>query len=91
MELLVTALVIALLVYALERNHHRHPAPRLTGSTDIPDRDADRLTTDLLASRTFPSRESYVPVARVVRSRTSRPLRRESPAHQRGMHCRVQT
>jgi len=70
MELVVTAIVIALLVYALERNHHRHPAPHLAGSTDIQDRDAERLTTDLLASPTLPSRESDVPVTRVRRSRT---------------------
>ncbi|HEX2131406.1 MAG TPA: hypothetical protein VHH15_07575 [Actinophytocola sp.] len=48
MELLVTAAVLALLIYALERNHHRHPSPHLSGSTDIHDRDADRLTTELL-------------------------------------------
>jgi hypothetical protein len=45
MELLIATAVIALLVYGLQ--HNTHPNPHLAGSTDITDRDQDRLTTDL--------------------------------------------
>jgi len=33
MEAIIVAAVIALVIYALERNHRKHPAPRLFGST----------------------------------------------------------
>jgi hypothetical protein len=49
MELLIVALIIALVVYGLERNNSRQAThPHLTGSTDIQDRDQERLSTDLL-------------------------------------------
>lgn len=49
MELLITALVIALLIYGLEHNRNRQsrPGPRLAGSTDIIDRDTERITNEL--------------------------------------------
>jgi len=48
MELLIATAVIALLLYGLQHNTHPHyPNPHLAGSTDITDRDQDRLTTDL--------------------------------------------
>jgi len=51
MELLVTAVIIALVVYGLERNRARQsqPHPHLAGSTDIQDRDTERITSELLA------------------------------------------
>jgi hypothetical protein len=48
MELLITALVIGLLVYGLERNRTSTPASGLAGSTDVQDRDTERVTHDLL-------------------------------------------
>jgi hypothetical protein len=49
MELLVTALIVGFVIYGLERNNTRPTDhPHLTGSTDIQDRDQERLTTDLL-------------------------------------------
>ncbi len=51
MELLITAAVIALVVYGLERNRLRHttgPRSPLAGSSDVVDRDTERITTDLL-------------------------------------------
>jgi hypothetical protein len=49
MELLVTALIVALIIYGLERNNTRQTThPHLAGSTDIQDRDQERTTTDLL-------------------------------------------
>ncbi|GAB3461906.1 hypothetical protein [Actinophytocola sediminis] len=50
MELLITAAVLALLIYGLERNKSHRPHT-LTGSTHIHDRDTERLTLDL---RTHP-------------------------------------
>jgi hypothetical protein len=47
MELLITALIVGFVIYGLERNNARHPVHHLTGSTDIQDRDQERLTTDL--------------------------------------------
>jgi len=50
MELLVIALIVALVVYGLNRNNERtHANPRLQGSTDVRNMDIERLTTDLLA------------------------------------------
>jgi hypothetical protein len=50
MELLVTAIIVALVIYGLERNKpHQLTHPHLHGSTDIQDRDQERTTTDLLA------------------------------------------
>ncbi len=50
MELLVTAIIVTLVIYGLERNNSRqpNPHPHLTGSTDIQDRDQERITTELL-------------------------------------------
>ena len=41
--------VVALLVWALERAHRRgpQPRPRLAGSSDVLDRDAERVRADL--------------------------------------------
>jgi hypothetical protein len=38
-----------LLIWGLERNHRRQPYPRppLAGSTDVRDRDAERIHTEL--------------------------------------------
>jgi hypothetical protein len=47
MELLITAIIIGLVIYGLERNN-RHTDPRLTGSNDIHDRDRERMSTELL-------------------------------------------
>jgi len=50
MELLVIAFIVALVVYGLERNNHRTKAQsRLHGSTDIQNRDNERITTELQA------------------------------------------
>ncbi|MGB3440061.1 MAG: hypothetical protein WBA97_15055 [Actinophytocola sp.] len=48
MELLVLIVIVALVVYGLERNNHHTPEhPHLHGSTDIQNRDKERTTTDL--------------------------------------------
>ncbi|WP_410667830.1 hypothetical protein [Amycolatopsis sp. cmx-4-68] len=48
MELLITALIIGFVLYGLERNNARRPLrSRLAGSTDIQDRDRERITTEL--------------------------------------------
>jgi hypothetical protein len=53
---MITALfvlvVLALVGYGLERNHARQSAPhsRLAGSTDIQDRDLERVDADLRAA-----------------------------------------
>lgn len=50
MELLITALIVALVIYGLERNNARQPnRSHLAGSTDIQDRDRERTSTELLA------------------------------------------
>jgi hypothetical protein len=55
MELLITLAVIALVAFALDHTRTRHPTPHpnphLAGSTDIIDRDTERITADL---RTHP-------------------------------------
>ena len=49
MELLVITIIVALVVIGLERNNRHTPEhPHLHGSTDIQNRDKERLTTDLL-------------------------------------------
>jgi len=48
MELLITALIIGLVIYGLERNNRRTTHPRLTGSNDIQDRDQERVSSELL-------------------------------------------
>jgi hypothetical protein len=50
MELLVIAIIVALVVHGLDRNNRHTPDnPHLHGSTDIQNRDIERLTTDLQA------------------------------------------
>jgi hypothetical protein len=51
MELLITALIVGFVIYGLERNNARQTSPRShpAGSTDIQDRDQERVTTDLLS------------------------------------------
>jgi D-lyxose ketol-isomerase len=50
MELLVIAVIVALVTYGLERNNRHTPEhPHLHGSTDVQNRDVERLTTDLQA------------------------------------------
>ncbi len=46
--------VVALVVYGLERNHHRRLdlGSRLAGSTDAEDRDLPRVAADLRAAST---------------------------------------
>jgi hypothetical protein len=43
-EIIFAVIVLALVVYGLERNHSRqpHPRPRLFGSTNVNDRDPFR-------------------------------------------------
>ena len=49
MELLITAIIVGLVIYGLERNKARQLThPHLYGSTDIKDRDQERTTTELL-------------------------------------------
>ncbi|WP_166664411.1 hypothetical protein [Actinophytocola oryzae] len=49
MELLITALIVGFVVYGLERNNARQVThPHLAGSTDVRDRDQERLSTELL-------------------------------------------
>ncbi len=51
MELLITALIVGFVIYGLERNNSRqttHPKYHLTGSSDIQDRDQERISTELL-------------------------------------------
>jgi hypothetical protein len=49
MELLITAIIVALVIYGLERNKANTPNhPHLAGSTDVQDRDMERLSTELL-------------------------------------------
>ena len=51
MELLVTAIIIGLIVYGLERNRVRqatHSTAHLAGSSDIVDRDEERISGELL-------------------------------------------
>jgi hypothetical protein len=51
MELLITALIVGFVIYGLERNNARQASPNHhpVGSTDIQDRDQERVTTDLLS------------------------------------------
>jgi hypothetical protein len=50
MELLVIALIVALVVYGLNRNNKHNPErSHLHGSTDIRNMDTERAATDLLA------------------------------------------
>ena len=50
MELLVIALIVALVVYGLNRNNKHNPErPHLHGSTDVKNMDTERVVTDLLA------------------------------------------
>ena len=50
--LLIALTVLALVVYGLERNHHRQsrPGSRLAGSYDVDDRDLARVETELHAA-----------------------------------------
>jgi hypothetical protein len=51
MELLVTAIIIGLVIYGLERNRVRQATAQhayLAGSSDIEDRDSARITGELL-------------------------------------------
>ena len=50
MELLIIALIVGLVIYGLERNNARQSTRlQLAGSSDIQDRDQERITTDLLS------------------------------------------
>jgi pyrroline-5-carboxylate reductase len=49
MELLITAIIVGFVVYGLERNKARQLTnPHLAGSSDIQDRDQERISTELL-------------------------------------------
>lgn len=51
MELLVTAIIIGLVIYGLERNRARQVTSThtyLAGSSDVQDRDAERISCELL-------------------------------------------
>jgi hypothetical protein len=49
---IITFILIGLIVYGLERNrrHQDAPRPRLAGSTDVVDRDGQRVLADLNAA-----------------------------------------
>lgn len=48
---LFLAIVLALVIYGLERNHARQGRPSgLAGSTNVIDRDADRVRAEVLAA-----------------------------------------
>lgn len=49
--IIITIIVIALIAYGLERNrrHQAQPRSRLAGSSDVTDRDSERLFADLRA------------------------------------------
>jgi hypothetical protein len=49
MELLIIALIVGLVIFGLERNNKRRTTnSHLAGSTDIQDRDQERVATELL-------------------------------------------
>ena len=51
MELLVTAIIIGLVIYGLERNRARQATAKhtyLAGSSDVQDRDSERISGELL-------------------------------------------
>jgi len=51
MEIIVTAAIVGAIVYGLERNRARQdgqPHPHLAGSSDVQDRDTERISCDLL-------------------------------------------
>ncbi|HEY0449444.1 hypothetical protein [Actinophytocola sp.] len=51
MELLIAAVIVGLIVYGLERNRIRQaaqPNAHLAGSSDIVDRDTERVSRELL-------------------------------------------
>jgi len=77
---IVLLIIIGLVVYGLERNHRRGGlADRLAGSSDVQDRDAERVLAEL--SRR-PSDLSDLTVRRprfVVGSLETTPLRRLQP------------
>ena len=52
-EMIVLLVLIGLVVYGVERNNarHRYPRSQLSGSTTATDRDAERLSADLAATR----------------------------------------
>ena len=72
--------VLALVVYGLERNHHRRPrlGSRLAGSTNTEDRDLARVVADLraetahsTADRTAAPRRQAVPVRSIRPARSA--------------------
>jgi hypothetical protein len=53
MEVLITALIVAAVIYGLERNRARQatqPHTHLAGSSDIVDRDTERVSAELQAT-----------------------------------------
>lgn len=51
MEIIVTAAIVGAIVYGLERNRARlesQPHAHLAGSTDVQDRDNERISCELL-------------------------------------------
>ncbi|GAB3565039.1 hypothetical protein GCM10027445_09870 [Amycolatopsis endophytica] len=60
--LILVFLLIALVVWGLNRNHRRQAPPRLSGSFDIEDRDAARV----LAETVRPAAEPEAP-SRTIR------------------------
>ncbi|WP_199439326.1 hypothetical protein [Umezawaea beigongshangensis] len=68
---LLPLLLVALVVYGLERNHSRRSRPHLAGHVGVVDRDARRVRDELLvvAGREEPARHvgrTYRPVLRPV-------------------------
>lgn len=50
MELVVIALIVGLVLYGLERNKNRKLThPHLAGSTDVQDRDRERVSAELFS------------------------------------------
>ncbi|MFH9728760.1 hypothetical protein [Streptomyces sp. NPDC017260] len=52
MTAIITLILLAAIACGLERNHRRQPYPRpsLNGSTDLHDRDAERVRAELRAA-----------------------------------------
>lgn len=68
--------VVALVLYGLERNHHRQVrlGSRLAGSADVEDRDLTRVIGELRATTPHPARH------RAARRPSTTPARSAQPA-----------
>ncbi|MDQ0377028.1 hypothetical protein [Amycolatopsis thermophila] len=57
--LLMFLLLIALIVWGLNRNHRRQAPPRMSGSFDVEDRDALRIRGEVAARRLETARPGF--------------------------------